>query len=291
MSLGNLSWQVLIILGSSLTALGQIFNKYQVHRGASLQVHFYKYLASVPLITWLWWRSGLGWPENWLIFWFYGMLGGISVVLWAKAIRFNLSQTNLLTPAVSLLSIALAAILLQEWQLFNIYSVSGRKIILALLLLPVLFYCFYDKKDVKVKEWSILAWLPILFVASSRTFLKHFLGQVEPLQIQFLQYWGSIAVVIGGLKWKKHKFYLGKTFAIRGWLQGLIAGVGLLLYYMGLQQASVTQTSLLRQVVMLTITISAGLFVWQEIKDMSRKKWMGLAVAVVMMILVATTTN
>ena len=283
MSLENLSWQWLIIIGSSITALGQALNKYQVHRGASLLVQFYKYIGGSLLITFLWWQSGIGWPRLWWAFLLYGIASGVSVTLWAKAVRIHLSQSvSIAMPAIPVISVILAAIFLKEWQLFNLSTSAGQKTLLALMLLPVIFYFFHDKKDDQVKEWSVLVWMPIIFVAATRIFLKYIFTQAEPLQVQFLQYWGSILVIVGGIFYKGHKWYVNKAFTIRGILQGLFTSIGVLLYYLALKQATVTQTSLLRQPTILVITILVGLIGFGEAKKMTRKKWLGVGTALLM---------
>ncbi len=58
MSLSLVPWQVIITAATIFSSIGQIFNKYQVNRAASLQVTIYKYLSSLVVASSLWLVSG-----------------------------------------------------------------------------------------------------------------------------------------------------------------------------------------------------------------------------------------
>ena len=79
MSLDTTPWHVVILLSSILTSIGQIFNKYQVHKATSLQVTLYKYLSSAGLISVIWLITDGVLPKLWWLFILYGMFVYLAV--------------------------------------------------------------------------------------------------------------------------------------------------------------------------------------------------------------------
>ena len=287
MFLNLIPWQVLIVVGATLTSIGQIFNKYQVHKAASFQVQIYKYLSGSILMTCLWAINGEVLPKFWWLLLIYGMSTGLIIVLYTKASRYSLSKSVIATPISQILGIGLAAIMLNEWQIFNIASISGKKMLLALFLVPVILYLFYEKTK-SVKQWSILIWVVIVWSALAKVFQKYVLVNIEPIEFALFQYLGALLIVLIGSKVRGHKLYLGKKFALIGLIQGLFTSVAGFLYFSGLKQATVSQATLLQMPVFLILTTSFGLFIFKEIKEMTFKKWVGINLAILMTILVIT---
>jgi len=288
MSLGSFPWQVLIVIGVVLVSIGQVISKYQVHRAASLQVLVYKYLASVVLIWFLWKLSDYSLPSQWWMFIGYGMITGFNVVLYTLASRISLSKTTMTAPVNQILGILFAAILLNEWRLFNLHSQGGIQLMTALFLVPLLFYLLHEKIGKTSEKWTIYMTIYVIAVAGLRVLAKIFLYSVEPIQLLSLQYIGSLVIIILGIKWRQHKFYIGKKFAVLGLTQGVFNSLGILLFLSALKQSSVTQTSLLRMPLFIVLTTSAGLLGFKEIKDMTRKKWLGMLVALGITVLMLT---
>ena len=131
----------------------------------------------------------------------------------------------------------------------------------------------------------------MIYLAAQKIFAKYFLNQVEPLQMLLFQYIGAVMVVSGGLKLKKHKFFVGKNFALTGLTQGLFTSTGVWLYYVGLQKSTISQTVLLRMPIFIILTTLAGLYVFKEVKNMTLKKWLGMGVALVIAVLVMTANH
>ncbi len=287
MSFTSFPWQVIIIAATLLSSIGQIFNKYQVNRAASLQVTIYKYLSSLVVAFGLWSYFKIGWPRQWLLLLLYGFSVGLSITLYTKAARLSLSKTVLSTPSSQVLAIVIAGFLFREWQLFNLATVNGLKMIGALSLIPMLMYLFYERGE-KTQKWSFLIISLMIYLAIIKVFAKFFLDQVEPLQMLLLQYIGAVAVVSVGLKLKKRQFWVSKNFALTGLTQGLFTSTGVWLYYVGLQKATVTQTVLLRMPIFILLTTVVGLYGFKEIKTMTLKKWLGMGVALVIVGLVIT---
>jgi len=287
MSLDQLSWQVLVVSGSIMTSIGQIFNKSQVHKAASIQVSTYKYISGFTLITLVWWLTNGVMPKYWWMFMLYGMAAGFVVTIYTKASRHSLSKSALMTPINQVVSIGIAALLLKEWQVFDLLTTNGIQMVIALSLVPVLMWLFHEKTT-EAKQWSTLIWIAIGSLSVMRVAQKYFLNSIEPVQLLMLQYLGSLLVNLLGLAWKGHKFYIGKRFAITGLIQGLITSTAILLYFTGLQMSTVAQVALLRLPILMILTTSFGLLIFKEIKTMSQKKWLGIGVALAMAILVVT---
>jgi hypothetical protein len=286
MSFAAIPWQVIILVATLLTSLGQIFNKHQVNQAASLQVNFYKYSFSLGLVFFYWKLSQLGWPSQWLILLFYGFLTGLSVTLYTKASRHSLSKTVLATPASQVLEIVLAGIIFSEWQLFA----KAPQLMLGLVLVPILVWLFYEK-NLKSKKWSVLILGLIFYMASLNLFAKYSLKQVEPLQLLLVQYIGCVLAVGLGVKVKEHKFYLGRQFAVIAFGQSMFSSVGTWLYYVGLKKATIAQTTLLRMPVFLLLTTLFGLYIFKEVKSMTTKKWLGVVVAFGIALIVVTAKH
>lgn len=287
MSFELIPWQTIIIWGTLFTSFGQIFNKYQVSRATSLQVNFYKYSFSLILALIFWKLSGLVWPEQWLILLVYGIMGGLSVTLYTKASRYSLSKTVLVIPISQVLEVVMASIIFNEWK--RVF-VNDHQMILTLMLVPMLVWLFYEKGG-DSKKWSLLIIVIIIYLAGLNLFAKHYLNQVEPLQLLLLQYIGSVLVISFGLQVKKNKFYLGGKFALMGFLQSIFTMTGVWLYYVGLQKTTISQTTLLRMPIFLIMTTLFGLFIFREVKSMTVKKWLGVMVALVIAVLAMTINH
>ncbi|MEA3355029.1 MAG: EamA family transporter [Patescibacteria group bacterium] len=287
MSLSVIPWQVLVVTGAILTSVGQIFNKHQVHKAASFQVQIYKYLSGTVLMTYFWMINNGVLPKIWWLLLIYGISIGFIVVLYTKASRYSLSKSVVTMPISQILGVGLAAGILKEWQIFKISSMAGKQMLLALLLVPVILYLFYEKTK-SVKQWSILIWIVIVWLALVKVFQKHILTNIEPIQLIAFQYWGSLLMALIGSKVRGHKLYLGKRFALTGLIQGVFTSTAVFLYFSGLKQSTVSQTTLLRMPVFLVLTTCFGLFIFKEIKEMTFKKWAGMGLAILMTVLVIT---
>jgi len=290
MSLSAFPWQLLVVSGSILTSIGQIFNKHQVHKAASLQVSTYKYLSGSILITSVWLATNGMLPKSWWIFVLYGMSAGFIVTLYTKASRYSLSKSALMSPVTQIIGIGIAAVVLNEWRVFDLSTSGGVQMALGLSLVPVLMWLFYEK-TIEAKQWSTLMWIVIICLSIMRVLQKYFLNTIAPVQLLMFQYWGSLTINLLGLKWRNHKFFIGKRFAVTGLIQGLLTSTAILLYFTGLKKATLSQAGLLRLPVIMTLTILFGLFIFQEFKSMTRKKWLGIGVALVMAVLVVTANH
>lgn len=290
MSLGTVPWQVLIIVGVTLTSIGQAINKYQAHKASSLQASLYKTIISVALTTFYWKISNNVLPELWIWFLLYGLVAGVIVILNTMASRHNLSKTVLVSPAAQVFGIGVAALVLKEWQVFNLSSGSGRQMTLALILVPMMMYFFYERQAKEIR-WSKLVLIVMVLLSINKLFAKYVLDHFEPIQLIMIQYWGALLVILGGNKAKKYRLYIDKKFALTGLIQGSFSSTATFLYYSGLKKSTISQVSLLQIPIYLTLTVLFGFFIFKEIKDMTTKKWLGMGVALLMAILVVTANH
>ncbi len=281
MLLTDWSWQILAIIAILFTISSQAFNKYQIHRGSGLQVTFYKYLSAVLFVSLIWKVGSNTWPSLWWIIILYGMVSGLVITVYTKASKHSLSKTILASPASQLVSIALAAILFKEWQLFDYRLISGKQMILALLLMPVVIYLFYEKTK-ESKQWTWLMSIFIFWWGTGRVFQKYFLASVDAMQLTMLQYWGCLLAIFIATRIRKVNLQVTKKFAITGLIHGIVASLGVLIFYFALQKTEVTRISLFRQPIFTLIATIIGLWGFKEIKIMSVKKWLGMIVALIM---------
>ena len=290
MSLSTLPWQVSIIIGVLFTCIGQVFNKYQVNRGSVFQVLLYKYLGSFFLVGTLMLVFGLDVPTDWLIILAYGFFVGINVSLYTAASRVSLSRTVLTTPMGMILSIVASSIVLKEFYLFDLSTQGGRQLVLAFLMVPVLILLLTEKGKVKEK-WSWYVIFFALFHAGSRLFNKYYLTNNDPVPFAMFQYSGSLLSGLMGSMIKNKQIFSGKKFALRGFIQGMFTASAIVFYYSALQKATIAQTGLLRAPLFIIMTTLIGLIVFKEVKSMSRKKWLGIGVALVITVLVITANH
>ena len=290
MSLSQVPWQVLVVTSSLVTSLSIVVNKHQSHKASALQVQSLKYLSASVFIGLVWWFISKNIPLAWWQFYIYGMAVGINVTIYTQAQRISLSKTALVGPIGELLGVILAAIVLKEWRLFT--SSRGLYLILALILMPAVFWFFYEVKEISSKKWikTIAVFLSILAVFKVIT--KTLLDKApEAIEMLMFLYFGAFTATFIGLKIKRYKMFVNKRFAIKGILQGIIAGSGTLLIFAAIKQATVVQTTLLRVPLLLIVTTLSGLIGFKELEKMNAKKWIGTIVAGLIMILVLLSTQ
>jgi len=285
MSLSQIPWQVLIILSGLLTTVSISINKHQARRVSALQVLGYKYLVNLLVIGTLWWTFNRQVPGNWWMFYLYGMVVAVAVAVYTKALRISMSQTVLTDPIGQLMGIVLALIVLSEWQLF-VSGIGGIKLLTALLLMPLTFWLFYEPKSVHSKQWIKLILIFVMSVAVFKVVVKIFVNSAPPVTVLFFQYFGSMTISWAGILIKKRAIWIDRQFAITGFIQGIAGSLAILFLYTALKLTTVTQTTLLRTPLIVILGTLSGLLGFKEIKNMTRKKWLGTGVAGIIMILV-----
>ena len=283
--LASLPWELLILGSVVLGTLGHGLAKYQVGKASSFQVLIYKYIASVIIITTIWFFSGSKWPRVWPFIYLYGALGGVSVAAYTAAFRHSLSKTVLTNPIKLLFSIVWAGIFLKEFFLFDIREPQGRLIVLGVILTGLFFWLFYEKKD-EVLRWNKLVWFNVLYGSLLPVIVKFFLSQATPVELLTFGYWGSLSTAVLFTILRSHKLYIGKKFALVGLIHGVFSSSGVLLWFMALSLATVTQVALLRVPLFVLLATAVGLFVFHEKTKLTRRKIGGMAVAVLLLIVV-----
>jgi len=233
---------------------------------------------------------GLGVPTDWLIITVYGFFVGLNVSLYTAASRVSLSRTTLVTPAGMILSIVASGFVFKEFYLFDLSTQGGKQLLLAVLLVPVLFLLLLEKSKAK-ERWSWYVVLFTLFYVGSRLFNKYILVNNDPIPFAIFQYSGSLVAGLMGSMIKNKRIKVGRKFALRGFVQGIFTASAIVFYYTALQKATVTQTGLLRAPLFIVTTTLIGLIGFKEIKSMSRKKWFGIGVALLITALVVTASH
>lgn len=284
MSLTQVPWQVLIILGALLTTVSLSLNKHQAHKGSALQVQSSKYLGSFSWVLFWWLLTSKTISSSWWMFYLYGMIVAVNLVVYTKAQRINMSLTSLIEPVGQLMGIILAALVLSEWKVF--VGAGGSKLILAMILMPVLFWLFFEAKSNKSKKWLRLAIIYLGTLAIFKVIVKIFLGGAEAVEILVFQYAGSFTAATFGVLVKKQRSTLRRKFVLRGILQGWIGSSGIILLYTAIKISTVSETTLLRAPIVLLLKTVIGLLIFQEIKLMTKKKWIGVLVALLITSLV-----
>jgi len=226
-------------------------------------------------------------PGNWWMFYLHGMAVAIAVAVYTKALRISMSQTILTDPIGQLLGVVLALIVLSEWQLF-ITGIGGIKLLMALLLMPLTFWLFYEPKSVHSKQWIKLILIFVMSMAVFKVLVKIFVNTAPAVTVLFFQYFGSMTISWMGILTKKRAIWIDKQFAIKGFIQGIVGSSAILLLYTALKLATVTQTTLLRTPLIVILGTLSGLLGFKEIKHMTIKKWMGAGLALLITILVLT---
>ncbi|MFC1627166.1 GRP family sugar transporter [Patescibacteria group bacterium] len=289
MSLTSIPWQILIVLGALLTTVSLTLNKYQAHRGSAIQTQSVKYFGCFVWMT-IWWTiTSRQIPSDWWIYSIYGMFVTLSLVAYTKAQRISMSQTSLMEPVGQLLGILLAAIVINEWRLFT--GQSGFQLLLALLLMPVLLWTLYEYKSVHSKKWLQLVLIFLIMLAVFKVVVKLFLNSAQAVEVLMFQYLGAFIAGVGGVLFKKQQKLFNRKFILRGIMQGWIGSSGILLMYTAIKLTTVTQTTLLRTPLILVLKTMSGLLLFKEMKKMTKKKWLGVGVALVITFLVITASH
>lgn len=287
MSLESIPWQLLTILSGTLTGVSLIFNKHQTAKGSALQTRGYYYFFSAILIGGFWLLTSGNVPQNWWLYYGYGMAVAALTVIYSIAQRISMSQTSLVEPVGQLLGIITATIVLAEWQLFT--TSQGIKFILALILMPLLFWLLYQK-SLQGKKWLQMALIYVVALALFKVTVKILLTTVgAAAEMLFFQYLGSATIAYLGVKFKKQNLFISKRFATQGLIQAITGSSSILFLYTALKLTTVTQTTLIRTPLVLLIATVSGLIGFKEAKQMTLKKWLGVGVALVIIFLVLTS--
>jgi len=285
MSLSQIPWQILVIIASLIRSLSLSLNKHQSHKASALQVQSIKYLSASLFIGSFWWLTSKSLPANWYIFFIFGLAVGVNVTIYTQAQRISLSQTSLIRPIGQLLGITLAGLILQEWKLFT--GDKGILLIFALILMPLFFWLFYEIESHYSKKWIKLAVTFLTILAVFKVITKILLNTTDnAVDLLVFQYLGAFTSTFIGVFIRKHKMYIDKKFTIKGLIQGVLAGFATLLFYTALKKTTVIQTTLLSTPLVVLLATLSGLIGFKEIKNMTRKKWLGTGVAGIIMILV-----
>jgi len=135
-------------------------------------------------------------------------------------------------------------------------------------------------------QWFKYALIYIFMLGSFKLFVKYLLNGAQPAEILVFQYSGSLIAANIGSKITKQKPYANIDFTKKGIIHGIIGGFGVILIYQAIKLSTITQTTLLKTpLIHLTSTIT-GLFMFKEINQMTIKKWLGIGVSILIMILV-----
>ena len=287
MFLTSIPWPILAILGAVLTSLSLALNKRQAAHASALQVRTYYHFFAALIIGIFWALTAKSIPDYWPLYFLFGMGAAVMVVMLTMAQRISMSQTSLTEPVGQLFGIVLAAIIFSEWRLF--ITNQGYQLIAALILVPLLFWLLYEKSE-NIKKWFKLSFAYLSALAVFTIIAKKFVGTADnPAAILAFQYFGSLTITGFGVLLKKQKFYLGGKFALNGLVQAAIGSFGILFFYASLKLASITQTTLIRSPLLLLLTTLIGLVGFKEAKQMTLKKWLGVGVALVIILLVLTS--
>ncbi len=286
MFLESFSWQNLIVFSCLLTTLSVTINKHQSHRASSLQVLSSKYTGSLTVALSWWLITSRIVPSNWFWLFIYGAFIAISLTLYTRAQRISMSQTSMVQPIGHILGMLMATVILGEWSLFS--GLHAWKLWLAMGLIPAFFWSFYEPDNYYSKKWIKLMSVYLLASAMFKVMTKVFLNISGVTEVLIFQYLGSLIAISLVTMLRGQKLVAGKKFALKGWLQGLIGGSGILLYYTAVAKATVTQTTLVRTPLLTLLSVLVGLILFKEARKMSRKKWLGVVVAGVITWLVAT---
>ena len=286
MSFAAIPWQVLILISSIITSLSVTINKFQSHRGSALQVLGSKYIGSLSWMIFWWGVLSRQVPSNWWMFYLYGFLVAGNLIIYTKAQRINMSFTALADPAGQIAGVLLAAGILNEWKLF--LGLSGLKMTLALLLMPLMFWLFYDYRSIKSKKWLKLILLSLTTSAIFKVIVKTFVDSSQAVEVLMFQYAGSLTACLLGLAIKNQFKLIKRKFVFSGVAHGFIGSSGILMLYTAIKFSTVSQTTLLRTPLMLALQIFAGLVLFKEKNEMTLKKWLGVVVAFGIALIVVT---
>lgn len=93
-------------------------------------------------------------------------------------------------PINRLLAIIWSGILLKEFWMFDLKTLQGGLSLLGALLIPVIFWCFYEKHD-DVRRWNKLVWFNVLWSSLVLPIFKIMLNTASPITVLVINYWGS----------------------------------------------------------------------------------------------------
>ncbi len=276
--LSNVSWQVLVLISVVINSMGSGFTKFQVKRAGAFQVLLYKYIGSSLLITLIWALTDGYLPKSWWMAYLFGLIGGVNVALFTAAVRHSLSKSFFTVPIVKLGSIVWAAFLLNEYRLFDFSIFEGKLLILGTLLIPLIFWSFYEKSNAG-KRWQKLIFLRVFFASLVPVLAKLFMEHMAPASMLMVSYWGSLTTAVGLTLIRSQKLYIDRKFALTGLAHGIINSLGIYLWLLALSLTEVTQVTLLRFPLTILGASSLGLFLFKEKQNLTKRKIFGMVVA------------
>lgn len=214
-----------------------------------------------------------------------GALYSFIIGSYLSAIKINLSQTAIFTSYYLVIPLALAALFLDEWRLFDPMVWSGQKTLLGVFLAFVsmgLFLSTKSQREEKMeKKWLILILFNIIFNGIGTYWGKIFITDHGALETLISQSLGGIPVLFVFNKLRRKSMKISKPYHLLAFIDGLVIVVAVTFYYLAIKNGPLTVVLPLQTLIGTIAIALVGLFIFKEKAQMTKKKIWGLVLGFV----------
>lgn len=272
-------WQIAVGLTGVLSGVSQIIGKRQVDRMGSFQSGVLRDVTTLIMaITLAMYQGWFHWEWQGIVIFGVGLMESFSIAAYFAATRKHMSATAVFSyPFSQLLIILFAGIFFHEWRYFDIRHLQGIFNVGALCLTIILMWVYQSKSITKkeiFKGWSVTLMVSALVVAISNVQSKWAVANLGYTAAVSMVY-EFLGIVTGGLFYviyKKQGMNVGMKNTAWGIVQGLFFG-GSALWYVGLlHDAPLGVASILRRVIIVLVTVGAGLWGYGESKKLEARQ-------------------
>ncbi|PLX28680.1 hypothetical protein C0581_01400 [Candidatus Parcubacteria bacterium] len=266
-------WHFLVIGYVVSMSFGQYIGKVFVHKIHPYQILFYQYIASI-ITTTIYiklLKPDVGFFDIPIWFLGIGFLFAIAVTSTYHAKKQSLSKTSVMTKVANFITIILAVIFLQEYELISFSSFDGIQRLLGLLLIIVTVFLFYQKKTHRGSEETFdhsvwIKWITVhIFVMGFAKFIvKYAVTEYDPLSVLRLQYIGSLFAISLLCVFSRKTIFIGWKKMVGTLVIGLFISTAMSSLYVALSQSSATQVLSVVTVGMIMVLTLMGVFFFKE---------------------------
>lgn len=272
-------WQLAVGLTGAMSGLSQVVGKRQVERMGSFQSGVLRDVTTlVMVIIVAAYQGWFQWQWQGIVIFAVGLMESFSIAAYFAATRQHMSATAVFSyPFSQLLIILLAGIFFQEWKYFDVRHLQGIFNVVALALTIILMWVYQSKNISRrdlFKGWSGTLMLSAIVVAISNIQSKWAVTNLgyTPAVSMVYEFLGIVAGGLFYVGYKKQGMRVGMENIAWGVLQGLLFG-GSALWYIGLlRDAPLGVASILRRVIIVLVTVGAGMWGYGEGKRMEKRQ-------------------
>lgn len=284
-----MSWQISLIFNLIFGTIRSYLDKKLVEKIDPFVVYIYTviWMTGYLIIYSLFFKHSIPsvYPEMIAM----GVLYGVAIASYLKAIKINLSQSVVFTSYYLVIPMVLSAVFLGEYAHFNLQNLSGQKTISGLTLAFISMFLIlrsHTRREAKMElTWVFLIITNIVLNGIGTFWGKTFVDKHTLFDTMFSQCLGGIPTVFFISLIGKSKYSLTMRNHLWLALDGLIITLAVVFYYQTVKSGPLTLI-LPIQTLLGTVAITlVGLVIYKEAQKLEITKIFGLGLGILGVVL------